>query len=75
MNKTPSIHLNLNDETLFKLNKINKIEYYFTTEIKKREAMNKILNKYIAAFDYIDIFFVSSKWRSIYFLLAFLELL
>ena len=54
MNKAPSIHSNLNDETLFRLNKINKIEDYFTTEIKEREAMSKRLNEYIAAFDYID---------------------
>ena len=27
---------------------------YFTTEINEREAMSKRLNKYIAAFDYID---------------------
>ena len=36
------------------LNKINKIENHFTTESKEREAMSKRLNKYIAAFDYID---------------------
>ena len=54
MNKAPSIHSNLNDETLFRLNKINKIEDYFTTETKEREAMSKRLNEYIAAFDYID---------------------
>ena len=54
MNTAPNIHLNLNDETLFRSNKINKIEDCFTTEIKKREPMSERLNKYIAAFDYID---------------------
>ena len=44
----------LNDKTLFRLNKINKIEDYFSTEVKEREAMSKQLNKYIAAFDYLD---------------------
>ena len=54
MNKAPSIYLSLNDETIIRLNKINEIEEFFATEIKKREAMKKRLNKYIAAFDYID---------------------
>ena len=53
MNEAPSIRSNLNDETLFRLNKINKIEDYFTTEIKEGETMSKRLNKYIAAFDFI----------------------
>ena len=51
MNKALSIHSNLkNDETLFRLNKIKKIEDYFTKEIKERKTMSKRLNKYIAAF-------------------------
>ena len=32
-----SMHSNLNDETLFRLNKINKMEDYFTTEIKDKK--------------------------------------
>ena len=44
----------LNDEKLFRLNKINRIEDYFTTEIKERESVSKKLNNYIAAFDYLD---------------------
>ena len=41
MKKASSIHSNSNDEILFRLNKIKKIEYYFTTEIKEREAMSE----------------------------------
>ena len=44
----------LNDEKLFRLNRINKIEDYFTTESKERESVSKKLNNYIAAFDYLD---------------------
>ena len=36
---------------MLRLNKINKIEDYFTTE---RETISKRLNKYVAVFDYID---------------------
>ena len=45
---------NLNDEKLFRLNKINKIEDYFTTEIKEIEAIRKKISRYFAAFDYFD---------------------
>ena len=54
MNKVLSINSNLNDETLFRLKKTNKIGDYFTTEIKEREALIKRLNKYIVAFDYTE---------------------
>ena len=53
MNKAPSIHSNLNDETLLRLNKIKNIEDYFTAEIKERKTTSKRLDKYIAAFDYM----------------------
>ena len=53
MNKASGILSNLNDETLFRLNEINKIEDYFTTQIKVREVISKRLNKCIAAFYYI----------------------
>ena len=55
MNESNSIDVtntHLNDETLFRLNKISKIEDHFITEIKERKAMSKKLNKHIAAFDY-----------------------
>ena len=38
----------------FSLNKIIKIEDFFTTEIKERELMSKKLSKYISVFDYFD---------------------
>ena len=46
--------ISLSDQTKFRLNKINKIKYYFNSEIQERKAMFKKLSKYIAAFDYID---------------------
>ena len=39
---------------MLRLNKINKIEDYFTTGNKERETISKRLNKYVAVFDYID---------------------
>ena len=38
----------------FRLNKISKIEDYFTAEIKERELISKKLSKYISFFDYFD---------------------
>ena len=81
MNKAPSIHSNLNYETPFRLNKINKIEDYFATKIKEREEMSKRLNKYIATSDYIDKILIlialsaTSGGMSIIYFLALLELL
>ena len=43
--------LNLNNQQ-FRLNKINEIENYFTSEIKERELVSKRLSNYIASFDY-----------------------
>ena len=58
MNKDSSIEeintSNLSDQTKFRLNEINEIKYYFTSEIRERKEMNKKLSKYIAAFDYLD---------------------
>ena len=77
--KAPSIHSNSHDETLFRLNKVNTIEDYFTTEIKKIEAISKRLNKYIAAFEVIDniliVLSATSGGISIISFLALLELL
>ena len=50
----PNIYPNLNDQQLFRLNKINEIKYYFVAEIKERELMSKRPSKYIASFDYFD---------------------
>ena len=44
----------LSDQTKFRLNEINKIKYYFSSEIQERKTMSKKLSKHIAAFDYID---------------------
>ena len=44
----------LSDQTKFKLNEISKMKDYFNSEIQERKAMSKKINKYIAAFDYID---------------------
>ena len=65
MNRALDIHSNLNGETLPRFKKISKIECYFTTEIKEREAMSKRLNKYIPAFDYIDKIFIVSAATSV----------
>ena len=48
---------NLNNQQ-FRLNKISKIEDYFTAEIKERELMSEKLTKYISFFDC----FISNKW-------------
>ena len=44
----------LNDQTKFRLNKINKTKDYFEFEIREREAVIKKLGKYTAALDYTD---------------------
>ena len=44
----------LNDQTQFRLNKINEIKDYFAAEIKERELMSKRLSKYIASLEYFD---------------------
>ena len=44
----------LNNQTQFRLEKLNKIEDYFIAEIREREQMSKKLSKDIAAFDYFD---------------------
>ena len=54
MGEAPSMHPDLRDQTLLRLNKINKIEDYFITEIRERKSMSKRLSKYTAAFDYFD---------------------
>ena len=59
MNECNSIELtdsyfNLNDQTKFRLNEINKIKYYVNSEIQERKMMSKNLSKYSPAFDYFD---------------------
>ena len=42
------------DQTKFRLEEINKIKDYFSSEIQERKTINKKLSKYIAPFDYTD---------------------
>ena len=44
----------LNDLTKFRLDEINKIKDYLTSEIKERKDIIKKISKYIVAFDYAD---------------------
>ena len=58
MNESNSIEaidrMNLTGQTKFQLDEISKIENYFYQEIDKENHTVKKLNKYVAAFDYID---------------------
>ena len=58
MNESNSVatidRTSLTDQIKFRLNEISKIENHFIKEIKERKLNNKILNKYVALFDYID---------------------
>ena len=58
MNESNSVEISLNDQTKFRLNEINKIKYYFNSEIQGRKTMNKKLSKYIVVFDYADKIFI-----------------
>ena len=58
----PNIYSNLNDQQQIRLNKINKIKYYFVAEIKEKELISKRLSKHIASFDYIVHFFIWNNW-------------
>ena len=73
MNENNSIkamdRTNLTEQTKFGLDEISKTENYFHQEINQRKSCSKKLNKYVAAFNYIDkvlIFFECNKWWSIY---------
>ena len=50
----PNLSTTLSIGQQFRLNKINKIKYYFIAEIKERELMSKRLSKYIDSFDCFD---------------------
>ena len=58
INKTNSIEAidktNLSEQTKFWLDEISKIKNYFIEEINQRKSCSEKLNKYVAAFDYID---------------------
>ena len=48
-----------NDLTKFRLDKINKIKDYLSSEIKERKDIIKKISKYIVAFDYADQLFIT----------------
>ena len=58
MNENNSIkaidRTNLTEQTKFGLDEISKIENYFHQEINQRKSCSKKLNKYVAAFNYVD---------------------
>ena len=58
MNKSNSIgaidKTDLSEQTKFRLDEISNIENYFIEKINQRKSCSKKLNKYLAAFDYID---------------------
>ena len=58
MNKTNSIEAidktDLSQQTKFRLDEISENENFFIEEINQRKTCIKKLNKYVAAFDYID---------------------
>ena len=43
----------------YRLDEINKIRYYFDSEIKERKDIIKKLNKYLVSFDYLDKIFIT----------------
>ena len=53
-NSTDKLANTLSDHTKFRLNEINKIKDYFSSEIQERKIISQKLSKCIAAFDYID---------------------
>ena len=58
MNENNSIEgidkTNLTNQTKFRSDEISKIDNYFIEEINQRKLCSKKLNKYVAAFGYID---------------------
>ena len=52
-------NLELNDLTKFRLDEINKIKDYLTSEIKERKDIIKKISKYIVDFDYADKIFIT----------------
>ena len=67
--ETHNIYPNLNNQQLFRLNKINEINNYFVAEVKERELISKTLSKYIASFEHVDksliVLFATSSINSI----------
>ena len=46
--------INLAEQTKFRLSEVIEIENHFHQEINRRKSCNKMLSKYVTAFDYID---------------------
>ena len=53
MGESPNMYSNLNDQQLFRLNKINEVKYYFSAKIREREVMSKRVSRYVASFGYL----------------------
>ena len=51
--------IELTDVDKYRLNEINKIKYYFNSEINERKDIIKKLNNYIVGFDYLDKIFIT----------------
>ena len=49
----------LKDVTKYRLDEINKKKEYFNAEIKERKDIVQKISKYIVAFDYTDIVFIT----------------
>ena len=54
MGESPNMYSSLNDQQLFRLNKINEVKYYFSAKIRERELMSKRVSRYVASFGYFD---------------------
>ena len=54
MGESPNMYSSLNDQQLFRLNKINEVKYYFSAKIREREVMSKRVSRYVASFGYFD---------------------
>ena len=74
MGEAPNIYSNLNDQQQFRLNKIIEVKDYFIAEIRERELMTKMLNKYIASFENFDKSLTVLSATSAGFLLHHLQL-
>ena len=53
-----NMYSNFNYRQQFRLSKINKIKYYFVSEIRERELMNRRHSEYISSFYYFDKFLI-----------------
>ena len=52
-------NLKLNDLTKFRLDEINRLKEYFSSEINEKREVIKKLSKYIVVFDYADKIFIT----------------